>query len=280
MHTSAYHPSRHPCESKPTPITDIGLRLAEGIYELKVAETVAPAREAISNAVAVGSTGFFRAFETVRSEVSSRLQARQASSASSPPPTSPSPALVATPLSEVSSFDGFDGGRTLTLSNGNAHGRANSPSPTPTRASYPPSPATPTAGTSSAPTVPAPMRGGLRPLSLAPSATAAAQAATAATEIGATAGAAAKATLSSWGSFLAKKASEYKKATTTPVPAAGPIGEEPVVVKSDTVPSAASSRSIASSKPTALRSPPLGFRGALWTLGERADPQAGGDAKS
>ncbi|KAG8881086.1 late secretory pathway protein avl9 [Tulasnella sp. 331] len=232
----------HPCESKPTPISDIGLRLAEGIYELKVAETVAPAREALSNAVAVGSTGFFKAFESVRSEVSNRLAARQSSSIAPSPNSSPK----VLPLPETPT--------------------RRSPSPGPLRTSYPPAPSTQMA----APPSPVTTSGrGLRPLSLAPSATAAATvAASTASDLGATAGAAAKATLSSWGSFLAKKASEYKRPVAS-APTATPLAAERIAVKTDTS-SPVSPASGRGSRTPSMRSPPLGFKGALWTLGERA----------
>ncbi|KAG8986890.1 late secretory pathway protein avl9 [Tulasnella sp. JGI-2019a] len=239
--------ARHPCETNPTPISDIGLRLSEGIYELKVAETVAPAREALSNAVAVGSTGFFKAFETVRSEVSNRLAARQPSSLGPSPSSSPQTLPLLDPLAAPPS------------------------SPGPSRTSYPPAPSTPTAA--SPPPISTPSRG-LRPLSLAPSATAAATvAASTATDLGASAGAAAKATLSSWGSFLAKKASEYKRPAapipaSEPAPAATPpVTSDRIAVRTDAAVPVSPAPGVAERK-SSLRNPPLGFRGALWTLGE------------
>ncbi|KAG8903085.1 late secretory pathway protein avl9 [Tulasnella sp. 403] len=215
---------RHPCESRPTAMSDIGLRLAEGLHDLKVAETVAPAREAISNAISVGSSGLFRAFEGVRNEVTARISRQTTSN----PPLTPT---------------GVPGG-TVSMPS----------SPAPTRTSYPPQPATPTS--LSAPTAPA---RGLRPLSLAPSAS---TITTPATETVATAGAAARATISSWGSFIAKKAAEYKRAPGTP----------PAVADSNAPAKADADVSTATTiKAPALRSPPLGFKGALWSFGDRAE---------
>ncbi|KAG8948982.1 late secretory pathway protein avl9 [Tulasnella sp. 424] len=245
---------RHPCESNPTVISDIGLRLAEGLHELKVAETVAPAREAISNAISVGSSGLFRAFEGVRSEVAARLARQQTASSGV---ATPSPTLDPPKTPEVPSE------------------RSVSPG-TASRTSYPPQPVTPSeAPATSTPSASTPRRG-IRPLSLAPSASTAATAASAAsvaTETAATAGAAAKATISSWGSFLAKKAAEYnKKGAGAPAPPPTPDTSATAVVP-PTPPPGSTPRT-----PTAYRSPPLGFKGALWTFGERAE-QADKDTK-
>ena len=184
---------------------------------------MAPAREAISNAISVGSTGLFRAFEGVRSEVAARI-ARQSSS--SAPSTSQSPTYL-----EPISRDG---------------------SPKSSRTSYPPRPNSPMS-TLTPSTSTSTVRG-LRPLSLAPSATAAASVAT---DMTTSAGAAAKATLSSWGSFIAKKAAEYKK----------PVQPGDAT----TPPESASSTTPATPRTPSLRSPPLGVKGALWSFGERGE---------
>ncbi|KIO17080.1 hypothetical protein M407DRAFT_33258, partial [Tulasnella calospora MUT 4182] len=241
---------RHPCESKPTVISDIGLRLAEGLHELKVAETVAPAREAISNAISVGSTGLFRAFEGVRSEVAARLARQQTTSSGV---ATPSPTLDPPKTPEMSSD------------------RLVSPGTT-SRISYPPQPATSSeTQATSTPATSTPRRG-MRPLSLVPSATTAASAASVATETASTAGAAAKATISSWGSFLAKKAAEYKKGTGTPAPPPTPDATKTAIVPPTPPPGSTPHT------PSGYRSPPLGFKGALWTFGERAE-QADKDTK-
>ncbi|KAG5645998.1 hypothetical protein DXG03_004600 [Asterophora parasitica] len=57
---------RHPCNEKPSVVADIGLRLQEGIQELKLEQQLAPAREAVSRAVTTGSTNFFKAVEGMR----------------------------------------------------------------------------------------------------------------------------------------------------------------------------------------------------------------------
>ncbi|KAF6747430.1 transport protein Avl9-domain-containing protein [Ephemerocybe angulata] len=57
---------RHPCNEKPSVVADIGLRLQEGIQELKLDQQLAPAREAVARTLATGSTNFFKAVEGVR----------------------------------------------------------------------------------------------------------------------------------------------------------------------------------------------------------------------
>ena len=59
-------------------VADIGLRLSEGIQDLKLDQQLAPTREAISRTLTVGSTNFFKAVGDVRG----RLQQRIASSSS------------------------------------------------------------------------------------------------------------------------------------------------------------------------------------------------------
>ncbi|KAF7314639.1 UDENN domain-containing protein [Mycena kentingensis (nom. inval.)] len=57
---------RHPCQEKPSVVADIGLRLSEGIQELKLEQQLAPAREAMARTISAGSTNFFKAFEGVK----------------------------------------------------------------------------------------------------------------------------------------------------------------------------------------------------------------------
>ena len=57
---------RHPCSEKPSVVSDIGLRLSEGIQDLKLEQQLAPTREAISRTLAAGSTNFFNAVAGVR----------------------------------------------------------------------------------------------------------------------------------------------------------------------------------------------------------------------
>lgn len=70
--------SRHPCNERPSVVADIGLRLSEGIQELKLEQQLAPAREAVSRTLTAGSTGFFNAVAGVRG----RWMQRSASSSS------------------------------------------------------------------------------------------------------------------------------------------------------------------------------------------------------
>lgn len=85
-------------------VGDIGLRLQEGITDLKIDQQLAPARETLSNAIAVGSTGFFRAVEGVKGGIN-RFTAQRKESLSGPSsgvsgaaaaPDGVSPASVAT----------------------------------------------------------------------------------------------------------------------------------------------------------------------------------------
>jgi hypothetical protein len=47
-------------------VGDIGLRLQEGVQDLKIGQQLAPTREAISKTLATGSTNFFKAVEGVK----------------------------------------------------------------------------------------------------------------------------------------------------------------------------------------------------------------------
>ncbi|KAJ6585376.1 transport protein Avl9-domain-containing protein [Mycena capillaripes] len=53
---------RHPCNEKPSVVADIGLRLQEGLQDLKLEQQLAPAREAIART----SNNFFKTIEGVR----------------------------------------------------------------------------------------------------------------------------------------------------------------------------------------------------------------------
>ncbi|EMD40131.1 hypothetical protein CERSUDRAFT_63615 [Gelatoporia subvermispora B] len=78
--------ARHPCNEKPSVVADIGLRLSEGIQELKLDQQLAPTREAISRTFNAGSTSFFKAVEGVRGRW---LQRNPGSDNESIPATSP-----------------------------------------------------------------------------------------------------------------------------------------------------------------------------------------------
>ncbi|KAH7925580.1 hypothetical protein BV22DRAFT_1195061 [Leucogyrophana mollusca] len=64
---------RHPCNEKPSVVADLGLRLSEGIQELKLDQQLAPTREAISRTLTAGSTNFFKAVEGVRGRWQQRV---------------------------------------------------------------------------------------------------------------------------------------------------------------------------------------------------------------
>ncbi|WVQ94946.1 hypothetical protein IAU59_002036 [Kwoniella sp. CBS 9459] len=68
---------RHPCDGKVNAVSDLGLRLAEGFHDLHLDQQLGPTREALSSAFAAGSSSIFKAFDGVRSEVSTRLKERE-----------------------------------------------------------------------------------------------------------------------------------------------------------------------------------------------------------
>ncbi|WVQ75611.1 hypothetical protein IAR50_005240 [Cryptococcus sp. DSM 104548] len=71
------HEPKHPCEGKAGVVSDIGLRLAEGLHDLHLDQQLAPTREALSSAFQAGSQSIFRAFDGVRSEVDRRMKERE-----------------------------------------------------------------------------------------------------------------------------------------------------------------------------------------------------------
>ena len=54
-------------------VSDIGLRLQEGIQELKLEQQLAPAREAVARTFTVGSSNFFKAVEGVKGRWGQRV---------------------------------------------------------------------------------------------------------------------------------------------------------------------------------------------------------------
>lgn len=69
---------RHPCEGKATAVSDLSIRLSEGLHDLRIDETLESTRETLANAGATVSSTLFRAFDGVRSEVNNRLEAERA----------------------------------------------------------------------------------------------------------------------------------------------------------------------------------------------------------
>lgn len=87
-------------------VGDIGLRLQEGITDLKIDQQLAPARETLTNALVAGSTGFFRAVEGVKGGINRFTTQRKeslpgsntgASGAGAEYSASPSPASTPVP---------------------------------------------------------------------------------------------------------------------------------------------------------------------------------------
>jgi hypothetical protein len=111
---------RHPCDGKVNVVSDLSLRLAEGIHDLHIDQSLAPTREVLSSAYAAGSSAIisggsslFKAFDGVRSDISSRLEAErqrrekasQDRAIASPPVSATSEAASAnnasTPVTEI-----------------------------------------------------------------------------------------------------------------------------------------------------------------------------------
>ncbi|KIP02780.1 hypothetical protein PHLGIDRAFT_111646 [Phlebiopsis gigantea 11061_1 CR5-6] len=90
---------RHPCTDRPSVVADIGLRLTEGIQELKLDQQLAPAREAVSRTINAGSTGFFKAVDSVRERWMQR------SSSSSPDVSAPQAGSASSSMVNVSRSD-------------------------------------------------------------------------------------------------------------------------------------------------------------------------------
>ncbi|KAI9633849.1 putative cytoplasm protein [Dioszegia hungarica] len=82
---------KHPCEVPVNVVSDLGLRLTEGMHDLKLDQHLATGRDAVASAFVAGSSSLFKAFDGVRTEVSSRLKEREAAAAAlaaaSPPPS-------------------------------------------------------------------------------------------------------------------------------------------------------------------------------------------------
>nr|ODN81349.1 hypothetical protein L203_05604 [Cryptococcus depauperatus CBS 7841] len=73
------HEPKHPCGGKVNVVSDLGLRLVEGLHDLHLDQQLAPTRDALSLAWTTGSTTLFKAFDGVRTEVSTRLREREES---------------------------------------------------------------------------------------------------------------------------------------------------------------------------------------------------------
>ncbi|KAG9101506.1 late secretory pathway protein avl9 [Ceratobasidium sp. 370] len=93
---------KHPCAGQVTLASDIGLRLTEGLNDLKLEENLGPARDRIAGAIATGSTGFFRAFDGLRDGVAQRLAGPKSPSPAAVPKVLSPPATVASELAPTS----------------------------------------------------------------------------------------------------------------------------------------------------------------------------------
>ncbi|KAG8692608.1 late secretory pathway protein avl9 [Ceratobasidium sp. 395] len=88
---------KHPCMGQVTLASDIGLRLTEGLNDLKLEENLGPTRDRIASAINTGSTGFFKAFDGFRDGVSQRLAAQKA-----PSPGTAAPKVLSPPAAAAS----------------------------------------------------------------------------------------------------------------------------------------------------------------------------------
>ncbi|KAG9128479.1 late secretory pathway protein avl9 [Ceratobasidium sp. 392] len=96
---------KHPCAGQVTLASDIGLRLTEGLNDLKLEENLGPTRDRIANAINTGSTGFFKAFDGFRDGVAQRLAAQKSPSPAAPakvlsPPAAASPKVLSPPATD------------------------------------------------------------------------------------------------------------------------------------------------------------------------------------
>jgi len=96
---------RHPCNEKPSVVADIGLRLQEGIQELKLEQQLAPAREAVTRTITVGSANFFKAMEGVRERWTQRVDSVEVTKADlEDPPATARPSMKQTKSNDRSSL--------------------------------------------------------------------------------------------------------------------------------------------------------------------------------
>ncbi|PSR70819.1 hypothetical protein PHLCEN_2v13260 [Hermanssonia centrifuga] len=89
---------------RPSVVADIGLRLSEGIQELKLDQQLAPTREAISRTLTAGSTNFFKAVEGVRGRWMQRTASSSPNLSGTEPGTSASSSLVDVSKSDAASL--------------------------------------------------------------------------------------------------------------------------------------------------------------------------------
>jgi hypothetical protein len=97
---------RHPCGEKPSVVADIGLRLSEGLQDLKLDQQLAPAREAVANVLAAGSTNVFNAVQGIRDRWAAQRQSVSVpASGGQPLSRTTTRSSVGTPPIEISRAD-------------------------------------------------------------------------------------------------------------------------------------------------------------------------------
>ncbi|KAF8758789.1 Transport protein Avl9 [Rhizoctonia solani] len=183
---------KHPCAGQVTLASDLGLRISEGLNDLRLEENLGPTRDRISNVISMGSAGFFKAVEGFRSDVSSRMAAQRAAAAaaegadshSTSDPGAVKAAQSATPMSPP--IKPVDAIAAPALASEPATNPSSSPAPAPASTSAP----TPTPATAPA------------------------------------AAAAPASTGGGWGSFFASKAASFRSSrlSTTSQPSGAPAG--------------------------------------------------------
>ncbi|PCH39859.1 hypothetical protein WOLCODRAFT_97921 [Wolfiporia cocos MD-104 SS10] len=100
--------ARHPCADKPSVVSDISLRLSEGIQELKLDQSLAPTREAIARTFTASSTSLFKAVEGVRGRWISPRKAPTPPPAPSSDPSSESAGSASTGSMSTSTSSSTD----------------------------------------------------------------------------------------------------------------------------------------------------------------------------
>lgn len=63
---------RHPCEGMTNVVSDVGIRLVQGMHDLHLDENLAPAREAIGKGIQTGTQSVWALYSSVRNDLSKR----------------------------------------------------------------------------------------------------------------------------------------------------------------------------------------------------------------
>lgn len=72
---------KHPAHGSASVLSDVGLRLAQGVHDLKLDETLGPARDFVGKGIQSGTQSMWGMFSAVRSDISKRQSQIMASPA-------------------------------------------------------------------------------------------------------------------------------------------------------------------------------------------------------